>query len=389
LGVKLLNTCEHSFPQPNNIWNKRKNTSNFVHKTMKKIIILYLLFSCTNLIAENCNCNISEPLLYPENTIDTFQTSIRQDYERWEQSQFLIAGAARHTITGELPYKKTNIKPLNFGIFVGVLSAFLYWQHQFQMETIWKEQTDFKIQEDGKYAMYADKAGHIYGCFLTSYLMTDGFMQSGLSWESATIAGTAFGLAYSTYIEVLDGYGKQWGFSPSDFYADVAGAALHIGQFYIPYLQNFTPKFMYIPANWHNERKRYPHEMFNDDYSSHTLWLSVNLRNTLPESISQHIPKWLELSFGYAVRGLCDTVQASLGKCKPCRGDKWVDGFYFGSPRYIVALDYNLIHLLPDGGYFWNWLRQSLNYFKLPSPAIEFGRVTKLYLVYPFQIKIK
>ncbi|HOQ49363.1 MAG TPA: hypothetical protein PLV01_06015, partial [Candidatus Kapabacteria bacterium] len=92
---------------------------------MKKIIILYLLFSCTNLIAENCNCNISEALLYPENTIDTFQTSIRQDYERWEQSQFLIAGAARHTITGELPYKKTNIKPLNFGIFVGVLSAFL------------------------------------------------------------------------------------------------------------------------------------------------------------------------------------------------------------------------------------------------------------------------
>jgi hypothetical protein len=25
---------------------------------------------------------------------------------------------------GELPYKKTHIKPLNFGIFVGVLSAF-------------------------------------------------------------------------------------------------------------------------------------------------------------------------------------------------------------------------------------------------------------------------
>jgi|YNPMSStandDraft_1061717.scaffolds.fasta_scaffold00017_12 hypothetical protein len=357
---------------------------------MKKLIfIISLLSILNNSVAEDCNCHLQQILLYPE-TYDTINSAnAHKDYERWEQSQFSIAGSPRYTITGDLPYKETHIKPLNFWLFTGTLGVFMYYQHKLQMETIWKEQGNFKIQEDGKYAMYADKAGHIFGCYLTSYFMTEGFLQSGLSWETATIVGTTLGLSYSAYVEVLDGYGKQWGFSPSDFYADVAGAALHIGQFYLPYLQNFTPKFMYFPANWHNEQKRYPHDMFIDDYSSHTLWLSANIKNMLPEKVGKYIPPWLELSFGYAVRGLCDTLQASMGKCKPCSGDRWVDGFYFGSPRYIIALDYNLIHLLPEGGKFWNWLRQTLNYFKLPSPAIEFGRVTKVYLLYPFHFKIK
>lgn len=310
--------------------------------------------------------------------------NIQQDFERWSQEEYTLAGMPRYTLTGDIPYKSTHIKPLNFGLFTGTLVGFMALQHKYQMETIWKEQTDFKIMEDGKYAMYADKAGHFFGCFLTSYAMTEGFLQGGLSWETATWAGTAFGLSYSTYVEILDGYGKNWGFSPSDFYANFAGAALHLGQYYFPVLQNFTPKFQYFPADWHNEKKRYPHFIFIDDYSSHTLWLSVNVHNFLPESIKDYWPRWLELSFGYAVRGLCDTSQVSLGKCKPCSKDKWVDGFYFGSPRYIIALDYNLIHLLPEGGRFWNWARQTLNYFKLPSPAIEFGPTTKFYLVYPF-----
>lgn len=358
---------------------------------MKYFLSILIFFLIANLLSANdCNC-IHNEVVFAYSLADTSISlpNISKDYERWEQNQFTIAGAPRFTLTGELPYKNSHIKPLNFGLFTGALAVFMYLQHKLQMETIWKEQGEFKIQEDGKYAMYSDKAGHVFGCFLTSYFITEGFLQSGLSWETSTIAGTAVGLSYSTYVEILDGYGKNWGFSPSDFYADIAGAALHIGQFYSPFLQNFTPKFMYFPANWHNERKRYPHDMFIDDYSSHTLWLSVNIKNMLPKRYADYIPNWMELSFGYAVRGLCDTVQASLGKCQPCKGDKWVDGFYFGSPRYIIALDYNLIHLLPNGGPFWNWLRQTLNYFKLPSPALEFGRVTKFYLVYPFQIKLK
>lgn len=359
---------------------------------MKYSILILLIFAIINSAkADNLDDRINEVFA------DSFQTNdnlndtsfaLDSDFERWSQEDFTIAGSPRYTVTGALPYKDTHIKPINFIAFTGTYIGFMVAQHILQMETIWKEQSDFKIMEDGKYAMQADKAGHIFGCFLTSYMMSEGFLQAGLSWDASTVWGAVMGLSYSTYVEILDGYAKGWGFSPSDFYANVGGASFFVLQHYVPFLQNFTPKFSYIPARWHGERKRYPSEMFIDDYSSHTLWMSINVHNLLPNNLKPYWPDWLELSVGYAVRHLCDTYQQSLGYCEPCMGDKWVDGFYFGSPRYILALDYNLIKILPEGGFFWNWLRQSLNYFKLPSPALEFGRNTKFYLVYPFHIQL-
>jgi hypothetical protein len=60
----------------------------------------------------------------------------------------------------------------------------------------------------------------------------------------------------------------------------------------------------------------------------------------------------------------------------------------FGSPRFIIALDYNLVKLLPDGGSFWNWFKQTLNFWKFPSPAIEIGEQVRFFLFYPFTINI-
>ncbi len=314
---------------------------------------------------------------------------ISDDYERFSHEEFSLAGSPRYTLTGDLPYKTTHIKPLNFGIFTGVFSGFMIAQHIIQMNTIWKEQGKFKFQEDGPYALYADKAGHVFGCFLTSYALTEGFLQSGLSWEASTVWGSIVGLSYSTYVEILDGYGKDWGFSPTDFYADVVGSTFQLAQYYVPFLQNFTPKFQYFPADWHGEKKRHPSSMFIDDYSSHSLWLSVNVHNLLPRSAQDYWPSWLELAFGYAVRGICDKSEVAAGNCIPCKGDTWVDDYYFGSRRFMISLDYNLIKMLPDnGGNFVNWLKQTFNYFKLPSPTLEFGPTTKFYLVYPFHIQL-
>jgi len=173
---------------------------------------------------------------------------------------------------------------------------------------------------------------------------------------------------------------------PSDFYTDIAGAVFFLGQNYIPYLQNFTPKFMYIPANWHGDDKRIPNDMFIDDYSSQTFWLSINVHNMLPETFKSYWPSWLQLSVGYAARNLIAPYEAEQrgieydpNKWEVKNRDVW------GSPRYIIALDYDLVKILPSDGKFWNWLRQSLNYFKLPSPAIEFSKSrTRFYLLYPF-----
>ncbi|MFH1052347.1 MAG: hypothetical protein V1779_15610, partial [bacterium] len=220
----------------------------------------------------------------------------------------------------------------------------------------------------------------------TSYLLSETLMECGLSYDAATVWGAALGLSYSSYVEVLDGFGENWGFSPSDFYADVVGAAFFVGQHYFPVLQNLTPKFMYFPADWHGDEPRMPHEMFIDDYSSQAFWLSVNVHNLLPEKMKNYWPSWLQLSFGYTVRNIYDVFHYPELKEKYRTITDVKKEFVWGSPRYIIALDYDFVKILPDGTGFWNWLRQSLMYFKLPSPAIEFSSSkTRYYLVYPFK----
>ncbi len=329
---------------------------------------------------------ISSEIRIDSTKIDTTNNVMKNSADSYNfvsMSDFIYAGQRRYTIDGSPPLIDTKIKPINFAIFTGGLIAAFYAQHQLQLKTIWKDLGKFRFIEDGPYAMYVDKAGHVYGAYLTSYLLSETLMTTGLSWDAATAWGSALGLSYATYIEILDGFGKNWGFSPTDFYSDVAGAALFLGQHYLPFLQNFTPKFTYLPADWYGENKRKPSEMFNDDYSSHTLWMSVDVHNLLPRSMKDYWPSWLQLSFGYAARNLCDTLNPGAYDCDRSKSVPFRDG-YWGSQRFIIALDYDLVELLPDGGNFWNWLRQSINYFKWPSPAVEFGPTTRFFLVYPF-----
>ena len=231
----------------------------------------------------------------------------------------------------------------------------------------------------------SDKAGHVFGAYITSTVFSEGMYASGFDKDWAVISGGAFGLALQTYIEIMDGYGVAWGFSWSDWYADVAGSAFYVAQEYIPFLQNFTPKFMYFPSDWTGDIGRDHAEVFIDDYSSHTFWLSMNVQNMLPESAKDYWPDWLELSVGYAARNLCDGY---LYPCDPKQSPFVTDGVY-GRRKIILALDYNMVKLLPDGPNAWNWFKQTLNYIKFPSPAVEFdleGAEPRFMLVYPFPL---
>ncbi|MEZ4723645.1 MAG: DUF2279 domain-containing protein [Candidatus Kapaibacterium sp.] len=303
-----------------------------------------------------------------------------ENIKKIDSTEFYYANTKRYSLSGELPNLETKI---NVPYFIGITAttaAFMVSQHIYQSNTIWKDKAEFKIIEDGQYALYADKAGHIFGGYIMSYAYTEFLSSAGISWELSNILGASIGLTYQTYIEVLDGYGSNFGFSPSDFYADIFGASFFLAQHYVPFLQNFTPKFMYIPADAHGERKRRPHFAFIDDYSSHTMWMSVNVHNILGEEYNQYWPKWLQLSFGYAVRNLCDPNDPNFD----CTDSYAVNGIVHGDRKFIIALDYNLAELIPEVGAPFDWFVQSLNYVKFPSPAIEFGEETKFMLVYPF-----
>ncbi|MEI6089005.1 MAG: DUF2279 domain-containing protein [bacterium] len=305
-----------------------------------------------------------------------------------KKSDFIYADNQRYTLTGELPLKKTDIRPLPFSLFLGAGAVFIATQHIYQVATIWDSTTHFKFLEDGKYALYVDKLGHIYGSYIMATYIQDGLYLSGLSKESAAIWAAVFGLGYSTYVEIMDGFGVGWGFSPTDYYCDVIGSCYFLAQHYVPFLQNFTPKFSYFPGEWYGEHTRKEAKIFIDDYSGQNFSLSINVHNLLPEKAKPYWPDWLQLNIGYAARNLSNT--GDLNSIYKHEFYEWgAQQNVWGERKLILSLDYNLVKLLPDGSPFWNWLRQSLNNFKFPSPAMEYGlddKNVKFFILYPFPI---
>ncbi len=301
-------------------------------------------------------------------------------------NQFMLADKQRYTIDGEPPYINTKIKPLEFTIFSTCMAGVFVAQHEAQQSTIWKRTGPFNVSEDGKFSAYLDKGGHFFGTFMPSYVFSEILMESGFSWDEATLIGGSLGFAYTTYVEILDGLSLDWGFSPTDWFADVTGASFFIAQHYIPFLQNFTPKFMYVKPSWHHEYDRREAMSFIDNYSCQTFYMGINMHNILPESINHYWPKWLDLSVGYAVYSLSSSFTEHNAELI---SDDSHFGKVYGNQKFLISLDYNLIELLPDGPGWWNWLRQSLNYFKFPSPTLEIGkRSTKFFLLYPFYLQI-
>ncbi|HSD64417.1 MAG TPA: DUF2279 domain-containing protein [Ignavibacteriaceae bacterium] len=291
--------------------------------------------------------------------------------------KFTYAGERRYTLDGLLPNVETKLRPATAAVLGGIYIGSLTWLHFHQANAWWsKDRRSFHFEEDWVYALQVDKAGHFYGGYLFSYLLSEGLIGSGFSWDEGTNWGTVLGILYQTYVETEDGFAKDWGFSPSDWYADAAGSLFFIAQHYVPALQNITPKWQYVPSEWTGKPVIERPRTFIDDYNSSTFWWSVNVYNILPQNLKQYWVPWLDFSLGYGA----DAIDAAVPGSPPDQ---------LASRRYIIGLDYNLVNLLPDGGWFWNWFRQSLNLIKFPSPAIEFqNNITRFHLFYPFRISI-
>ncbi len=283
----------------------------------------------------------------------------------------------RYTFDGAPVRKTTQIdvgKALLYGGVYGLgVGAAQYYQYQ----AFWSDRLSFRTIEDGDLELGADKAGHMFAGYFMSKFSTDVLLSAGFGEDIATIGGGLMGLGYQFFVEIQDGYGNGWGFSPSDMIANTLGAGLHIAQRYVPGLQYVKMKAEFYPAPWFGEKTRKGSTNPIDDYSAWTWWLSLDVHGILPEVAKPYWPSWLNLAFGYASRNL------------EWQGEQ--------SRRYIISLDYDLEKLLPDGAPFWNWLKQYLNILKLPAPALEFGVLddgkgnvrpmpVRAYLVFPFKI---
>ncbi len=351
------------------------NLQFFNISNLKLYLIIFAVFIFVSTVSAKIFAQNEKIIPAPDSTVSN-QKDNSTDFI--PLSQFTYADHRRYTMDGSLPRITTQIKPTTMAILGGVYLGAIVFLHIHQQNAWWSGQRgNFHFEEDWMSALQVDKAGHSFGGYFTSYVMSEGLMASGLSWKDATLLGSIFGLAYQTYVETEDGFATEWGFSPSDWYFDALGPLFFLSQHYVPALQNITPKWQYVPSEWTGEPIIGRVRTFIDDYNSSTFWWSVNVYNILPDNLKKYWLPWLNIAVGYGA----DAVDVKLDPNGP--PDQ------LSERRYVIGLDYDLVKLLPDGGSFWNWFRQTLDFIKLPAPAIEFtSSNTKFKLLYPFRISL-
>ncbi len=269
------------------------------------------------------------------------------------------------TLAGDaypLPYDgydpfHTRIHWGHAAIVTGGLTAIVGTIHFYQMNAWWKDQRGpFHFVEDNTYALNVDKGGHFFGGALASFVGKKSLEWSGVSRGSAGIWGPVLGALFELYVEFEDGFAQNWGFSPGDAYADVLGAAWIAGQECIPTMRHFQPKWSYFPSGRYL-RGEHKGNAF-DDYDGQTYWMGVHVWELLPTAWKSYWPSWLAIAVGVSVRG--------VGQEKQERS-------------VILALDYDFTKIIPGDSWFMQSLKELLNFFHFPAPAI---RISPDYLAY-------
>ena len=299
----------------------------------------------------------------PKDTLGT-----KEDYPRFTPEEYRYAEAPRYTLTGQLPYRESHpslVPTLITGASVaGIIAAI----HIYQQNAWWANRREpFHFDVDWGYAAQADKFGHFYAGYLTSYVGYESLIASGFSPEVAGWLGPLLGFGFQTYVEVEDGF-SPFGFDPTDQVANTLGPLIFGLQNYVPALQNFKFKWEYWPDDEYEEGVRSGHdEIIIDDYNSQSVWLSFKMGNILPESLGW--PKWLRLAVGYGTYNV-DRFDEEDRLLTPGR-------------RLYVSLDYDLVEMLPDLGTFGNWIVQTADYLRWPAPTLQIEPEVKFYLLWP------
>lgn len=253
-----------------------------------------------------------------------------------------------HPVKEYDPFKTEIDYPTLYGIGALYLGAGIG-VHIYQSNAWWRDnRTSFHFQNDWPYALWLDKVGHFYAANLLVHTFSAGLEAANFQTEDAMIYGTIAALAFQYYVEVEDGFGANWGFSPGDAIANTLGAGYALAQYYFPYLQNFQFKYSYFPSKKMRDGN-HPGNIF-DDYEGQKYWLTFRMKNLLPDGLSNVWPAFLNLAVGMGVKDL--------------------DGVGGGRREFFVGFDFNVLEL-PLNGRIGNFIKNTLNYFHLPMPGIR------------------
>lgn len=245
--------------------------------------------------------------------------------------------------------------------------------------------SSFHLYDDWGEWENMDKMGHVFSSQFQSIYAYHLYRWSGVSEDKAIIWGGLTSLLFQSTIEVLDGFSTEWGFSLSDYGANLIGVSLFA-------LQQHHWQEQRILMKVSGGRRSYPEiainsndgtqsimleervnnlfgssipERFLKDYNAQTSWVSFNIRSLLNV---EDMPSWINFAIGFGAENMFGGYE-----------NIWVDDEISYQITDTNLSRYNQYYLAPDIDLTripvkkkgWKTVLGILNIFKVPLPALE------------------
>ncbi len=264
-----------------------------------------------------------------------------------------------------------QVDPARFAISCGILGASITGIHVLQYNSWWKDQrTAFHVVDDPDYEANFDKFGHRFGGYYTCFFFDEAFTWSGFNRTQSILLSSLASILFEFYVEIEDGFARDWGFSPGDAKADIEGAAMYVIRNTIPFMHNFNYKLAYFPTAQVLGSTSHTHNPI-DDYEGQSYWFTANINGLLPKSWQGVIPEWLNLGFGIGGYTLNS------------------DDYTQRRKAYYIGLDYDIDKIFPESDIgILNFIRKAFGYWHFPAPAFRILPDPRFFILFPFKMTI-
>lgn len=240
-----------------------------------------------------------------------------------------------------------------FGIVTGVVAGSYTGLYLFNKDHWWGgTRVPFRFDEQ-YYAKGFDKLGHFYAAKTQALIVSRLYERSNLSRNRSALLGAGVALSVQTLIEIKDGTVSSGGFDRLDELSNIMGVGWFYARERIDFLQRFDVRWMYFPSETRQDRPNYRDGKLTDDYNGQSYWVSMQVRDLLPQKMQPYWPKFIVPAAG-----------VSLNNWPGATGE-------VPHVSYHLSLDLDFKHILPQNTAFLRILSDILNGIHIPAPALE------------------
>lgn len=238
------------------------------------------------------------------------------------------------------------------------------------------KKSDFHLYNDNIEWLQMDKAGHAFSAYQLSRASSELLQWSGVTKKQSVLYGSASAIAFLSFVEVLDGFSSEWGFSYGDMIANFSGSIFYATQEFLWDEQRIFIKYSFHTTPYASRRPNVLgntlQEQILKDYNGQTYWLSFNIHSFFKES---KIPKWINIALGYGAEGMITGQEELVNMIFLPEKERY--------RQYYISLDIDLTKIKTQS-HFLSTLFSVINTIKIPAPTFEFtsNGKSKFHLIY-------